>query len=174
MARKPKRRPRPQAVEYIDATPERLAKGDHSEFINPAKIDSSEQPIGNVRRFKSSHLDRLYLAEKISWSQWFAGDWYRTTAEKASCSPSSVSSYGQGCGGSTPFYAFLPRNIRQLQDRDMIHEARKQWPADMHGFMDRFLVRNDLPRYSRRTQARRISQIAKALDAMAHWLRVGS
>src|SRR3546814_15282969 len=55
---KRKARARVEFVTAMDATPERLAKGDHSEMVNPAEIDDTEQAIARVRRFRSSHLDR--------------------------------------------------------------------------------------------------------------------
>ncbi|MGJ3630153.1 hypothetical protein AB5I41_31145 [Sphingomonas sp. MMS24-JH45] len=70
--------------EHIDCTPERLAKGDASEFINPAIIDSSEQPIGHTRRFhKLSKLDRWHKAGVITQRQFVAGDEYRTLHMRA-------------------------------------------------------------------------------------------
>lgn len=41
----------------IDATPERLAKGDHTAMVNPAILDSA-QPIGLTRRITTSTIDR--------------------------------------------------------------------------------------------------------------------
>src|SRR3546814_7664241 len=78
MAKLALKRKRVSATDVIDATPERLAKGDDSTFVNPAEIDSGEQHISLTRRFTLSHIDRLYRNEKLTWEQWYAGDWYRT------------------------------------------------------------------------------------------------
>src|SRR3546814_20797437 len=53
---KRKARARVEFVTAMDATPERLAKGDHSEMVNPAEIDDTEQAIPRVRPFRSSSL----------------------------------------------------------------------------------------------------------------------
>src|SRR3546814_12828918 len=66
---KRKIRVRAEFVQAMDATPERLAKGDHSEMVNPAEIDDTEQAIARVRRFRSSHLDRLHTNGRLSWRQ---------------------------------------------------------------------------------------------------------
>jgi len=59
-------------VPHVDATPERLAKGDISEYVNAAEIDPNEQAINRVRRFRSSMLDRLHNNGQITWHQWYA------------------------------------------------------------------------------------------------------
>src|SRR3546814_4037292 len=66
---KRKIRVRAEFVQAMDATPERLAKGDHSEMVNPAEIDDTEQAIARVRRFRSSHLDRLHKNGRLSRSE---------------------------------------------------------------------------------------------------------
>ena len=74
-------------VPHVDATPERLAKGDDSEFVNAAEIDPAEQAINRVRRFRSSTLDRLHMAGKLTWPQFYAGDQYRNAHARAAMSP---------------------------------------------------------------------------------------
>src|SRR3546814_3576254 len=51
---KRKARARVEFVTAKDATPERLAKGDHSEMVNPAEIDDTEigKPAGRERECK--------------------------------------------------------------------------------------------------------------------------
>src|SRR3546814_3031207 len=72
---KRKARARVAFVTAMDATPERLAKGDHSAMFNPAEIDDSEQAIARVRRFRLSHFDRLHKNGRLSWRQFCSGDW---------------------------------------------------------------------------------------------------
>lgn len=167
MARKRKKVQQPR--DHIDATPERLAKGDHSEMVNPAEIDSAEQPIGLTRRFKTSHLDRLHRNERLTWTQWYAGDWYRTTHARCGFSGSVVAGYGERTTGGEISYG-LARTERQAQARDLFRAARSHWPRDMIGFMDRFLIHDELPRYGGREAARRISRIGEALDQLNDWL----
>src|SRR3546814_8141683 len=57
---------RVEFVTAMEATPERLAKGDHSEMVNPAEIDDTEPAIARVRRFRSSNLEPLHKNERLS------------------------------------------------------------------------------------------------------------
>lgn len=173
MARRARKRVTSQAV--IDATPERLAKGDDSAFINPAEIDSN-QPIGLTRRFKSSHLDRLYRKDDdkspLSWVQWYAGDWYRSEYHRGRFGTAIVSSYGERTTGGENSYG-LPRTEAQLRARKNIMAARKQWPASMADFMDRLLIHDEFPKYGRRARIRTVAEIKGALDILATWLKIG-
>lgn len=167
----------PTIQQIIDATPERLAKGDHSDFVNPAEIDSAEQPIGLTRRFKSSHLDRLHNNGKLTWVQWYAGDWYRNTHHRARFALSVVASYGDRINAAPTPTAFgygLPQQEAQIRARTDLAKARQQWPRDMIGYMDRLLIHDELPRYGGRAAARNIAQIRNALDNLAGWLRIGT
>src|SRR3546814_210135 len=92
---KRKARARVEFVTAMDATPERLAKGDHSEMVNPAEIDDTEQAIARVRRFRSSHLDRLHKNGRLSWRQFYAGDWYRNLHHRGRFGLQVVASYGE-------------------------------------------------------------------------------
>src|SRR3546814_524880 len=92
---KRKARARVEFVTAMDATPERLAKGDHSEMVNPAEIDDTEQAIARVRRFRSSHLDRLHKNGRLSWRQCYAGDWYRNLHHRGRFGLQVVASYGE-------------------------------------------------------------------------------
>lgn len=168
MARKGRGK-RVETVPVIDATPERLAKGDPFEMINPAEIDSKEQPIGRVRRFRSSHLDRLYQANRLSWTQWYAGDWYRNQHARCHFALSVVASYGEQTSASEPSYG-LPRTEAQVRARKIFKAARDRLPPNMLGFMDRLLLYDDLPRYGGRAAMRNIADIADALDCLAAYL----
>lgn len=158
--------------DFIDATPERLAKGDHSEMVNPAEIDSAEQPIGLTRRFRSSHLDRLYRNDKLTWAQWYAGDWYRNEHHRARFGLQVVASYGERTSAGENSYG-LPRTEAQLRSRRAVMDARSQWPRSMQGFMDRLLIHDDLPRYGWRQNMRTMAEIRNALDSLAGYLRIG-
>lgn len=155
----------------IDATPERLAMCE-SEFVNPAEIDSSEQPIGRVRRLThSTMLDRLHRNEKISYHQWFAGNWYRETHQRCGIALSVVASYGERTSAGECSYG-LPRSEAQLRARRLMREARAQFPQATQGFMERFLIHDGLPRYGGNQYRKTLSEIRKALDDLAYWLRV--
>lgn len=157
--------------DFIDATPERLAKGDHSEMVNPAEIDSGEQPIALTRRFSVSHLDRLYRNEKLSWVQWYAGDWYRNQHHRARFGIQVVASYGERTSVGENSYG-LPRTEAQLRARRAVMDARAQWPNGMQGFMDRLLIHDELPKYGGRAAMRNMAEIRNALDILAIFLRL--
>lgn len=173
MARAKRKRNRSNLKLALDATPERLTKGDDSDFVNPAEIDSFEQPIGRVRRFKASHLDRLYSRQKLTWAQWYAGDWYRQQHYRARYSLSVVSSYGERTTGGDISYG-LPRSEAQLRARKLIKDARDRFPIHMRSLMDKLLIHDDLPIYSRRISLRTINEIQSSLDRLAGWLLVGA
>lgn len=154
----------------IDATPERLAKGDPSVFINPAEIDSSEQPIGLTRQFRASHLDRLYANGKLTDHQWQAGDWYRNTHARCGFSLSVVASYGERTTGGENHYG-LARTEAQVRARQQFRMARDQMPKAMVGFMDRFLIHDAMPKYGGRAAMRNLTDIRNALDALSLYLR---
>ena len=48
----------------LDATPERLAKGDTAYVVNPAMVDSSQVP-GSARRVTQSTVDRWKMSGKL-------------------------------------------------------------------------------------------------------------
>ncbi len=160
-------------VPMVDATPERLAKGDHSDFVNAAEIDPSEQAINRVRRFRSSTLDRLHNAGKLTWSQWYAGDQYRNAHARAAMSPSVVAAYGERTTVGECSYG-LARTEAQVRARQFVRQCREQIPLDMRGFMDRLLIHDDLPRYAGRRHYRTLAQIRDTLDQLAAYLRICS
>lgn len=172
MARGRKRAIRVEAHIIIDATPERLAMAanDH-DYVNAAEIDPREQTINRVRRFRDTMLDRLYRNDKLTWVQWYAGDQYRDTHARAQIEAKLSSSYGERTSAGEIGYG-LPRTIGQLNARQRLREYRSAMPMHMQGFMDRFLIRDALPRYGGRAHFRQMSEIRKALDVLAMHMRM--
>lgn len=158
-------------IEHIDATPERLAKGDESEFVNPAHIDSGEQPIGLTRRFRASHIDRLHRNGKLTWVQWYAGDWFRNEHHRARFGLAVVASYGERTSAGENSYG-LPRTEAQLRARRNVMAARAEFPPHMIGFMERLLIHDALPKYGGNQHMKQLTDIRKSLDALALWLRM--
>jgi hypothetical protein len=153
----------------LDATPERLAKGDYSEFIDPAKIDSSEQPIGRVRRFRASHLDRLYGRGTISGTQYDAGDWYRNQYARSRFALSCVGSYGERTSAGEPSYG-LPRTEAQARARQMFRAARSKFPLADLSLIERLLIENELPLFGGRVPLSVLNRIRRSLDQLAEHL----
>lgn len=155
-----------------DATPQRLAHGDH-ELANGI-IDRAGERTPLVRKFRASHLDRLHKSGAISEVQWFAGNWYREQYSRGAMTMRVVASYGEHTGAAThpgDFGYGLPRQEAQVRARDMWRKARDQWPQSEQGFMDRLLIRDDLPRYKGRAFMHSMAQIRTNLDALAYYLR---
>jgi hypothetical protein len=167
-----KRRRQTLAPAPIDATPERLAMCE-SEWINPAEIDSSDQPMGYTRRLKPmSRLDRWHRAHVITQRQYDAGNWYRTVYEAGSIEPRVVSSYGERTTGGENSYG-LARTDRQMQARLALRAARGIFCREMVGFMDRLLLRDALPDFRGRRMMHTISETRHALDDLADYLKLG-
>lgn len=158
-------------VPHVDATPERLAKGDDSEFIDPATIDPREQAIGRVRRFRSSTLDRLHNAGQLNWHQWYAGECYRNAHARAALAPGVTAAYGERTTVGECSYG-LARTEAQVRARQFVRQCREQIPFEMRGFMDRLLVHDDLPRYGGRRYYRSLAQIRDTLDTLAQYMRI--
>src|SRR3546814_10377196 len=79
--------------------------------------------------------------------------------------------YGERTTGGEIGYG-LPRTEAQLNARRQFMEARKEWPLSMQGFMDRFLIQDDMPRYGGSKAMRTIKQMQDALDCLADWLHL--
>lgn len=160
-------------VPIVDATPERLAKGDIIEWVNAAEIDPREQRINRVRRFRSSMLDRLHRNGQIDYHQWYAGDCYRNAYHRAAMSPAVVASYGERTTVGECSYG-LARTETQVRARTFLRQCREQIPFDMRGFMDRFLIHDDLPRYGGNQYMRTVRQIRQTLDRLAMYMRLSA
>ena len=151
----------------FDATPERLAKGDASEFINPAIIDSSEQPIGNARRFfKLSKLDGWHKSGVITQRQFSAGEQYRALQARAVSIPRVVASYGERTSAGECDYG-MARTAAQARARQRFRAARDNIPTRLLGIADRLLIHDNLPAYRGRAQMNILADVRNALDALA-------
>jgi hypothetical protein len=173
MARAARRRRHREAlaprIEVVDATLERLSKGDDWEMINPAKIDSNEQPIGLTRRFfKTPRLDRWHRGEVITQRQWWAGDTYRKLHERAQALPRVVASYGERTTGGETDYG-MARTAAQARARTEWRSARSSIPFEILGFMDRLLIHDSLPAYGGRKQMHALATIRTTLDNLASY-----
>ena len=169
-------------------TPERLERAveeagqsrDAWEDIDPSRIDSRNE-IRLVRRFKATHLDRFYSKDdpkrsKLTFRQYYAGDWYRNTHARAGYSFSCIASYGERVSGSEPSYG-LARTERQADARKLWREAKEQFPSHMRGFMDMLLLHDEIPGYAGTRAGRRgreaiLREICFALDELADWLKL--
>lgn len=172
---------------HIDATEERLARAREEagnepawDYVDPSRIDS-HKTIGLVRRFKASHLDRLYNRDNASRSQltfrqYYAGDWYRNTHARAGYSMAVIASYGERTSGGEPSYG-MPRTMRQADARNLWRQARNQFPSHMQGFMDMLLLHDEIPGYASTRAGSKgreaiLREIRGALDDLADWLKL--
>ncbi|KQM88644.1 hypothetical protein ASE67_02570 [Sphingomonas sp. Leaf23] len=176
MGKAMKKKPRPVRVPCPsgeDATPQRLAHGDHE--LSAGIIDRAGERTPLVRKFRSSHLDRLHKSHAIDQAQWFAGNWYREQYARGATVMRVVASYGEHTGAGThpgDFGYGLPRQEAQVRARERWRRARDEMPMTEWGFMDRFLLHDDLPRYKGATFMRSMAQIRRNLDVLVQHLKV--
>lgn len=121
------------------------------------------------RFYRLQHLDRLHKNQKLTYEQHQAGKWYRDRWEAGQYDRPASTDYSRPRGESIGDFTPLDR---QQRARDEWRRARCEWPKDMVGFMDRFLLRDHFPRLHHRAAARQLSDIRRALDAMAKYLRL--
>lgn len=168
-----KRRPPPERLPSgFDATPERMRQGEHE--VVPS-LPEKGQPLGYVRKFRASHLDRLHKSGALTWVQHYAGNWYRETHARCHYPMSVVAAYGERTGaGEAPgsFGYGLPRQEAQARARRQLAVAREQWPMAMRGFMERMLIHDSMPKYGGRAAMRNLTDIRNALDILASHLRI--
>ena len=166
-----KQKVKTEFIPHVDATPERLAKGDHWEMVNPAEIDDSEQRNVLTRRFRSSTIDRLHKNGRLSWVQWYAADQYRNAYHRAAFTVSVVASYGERTSAGEVSYG-LARTESQARARDFVRFCRASIPADLRGFMERLIIHDQMPKYGVSKAMGTIKDIHRALDKLACELRL--
>lgn len=186
MARRGKSRP--AVKEILDATEERLQRaaeeaGSEAEawdYVDPSRIDSHNS-IGLVRRFKASHLDRLYRHDDpkrsaLTFRQWYAGCLYRQTHVGCGFSTCVTSSFGERVSGTEPAYG-MPRSQRQADARMLWREARRSFSSSMADLMDRFLLHDFIPGYASTRAGKRgreayVGLVRVELDLLADFFRL--
>jgi hypothetical protein len=156
-----------------DATPERLAKEEHA--LVPAAIGSAGERRGVARKFRSTHLDRLHQAGKLSYPQWYAGNVYRETHGRCGQPVRLITNYGEPVRGGTHPGTFgygLAGQESQARAREALRRMGAEWPGPMQEMMDALLVRDEMPRLSGRAAMRNMAQIREGLDVLARYLRL--
>ena len=159
----------------LDVTPERLAKSEPtgSEFVNPAEIDSSEQPIGRTRRFRDSWVDRLRRRGQLTYAQWFACDWYAHKNAFAFASSRVVADYGQSSGGAGGRNPELAISEVQADARKAIRRARLALPESKLRLFDAVVLDDAMPSFlNGRQRERYTAQIANSAQTLAVWLMI--
>lgn len=127
-------------------------------------------PVDKGRRyFRLQHIDRLHRNGKLTYEQHAAGTWYRDRYEAGRYDNPRTQDWTKVRGENV--VNFTMPTIAQ-QAREQWRVARMHWPADMIGFMDRLLLRDELPRRHHRAAMRQLADIRRALDAMAKHLRL--
>lgn len=153
----------------IDATPERLLKA--TEFVDGERIAhhgtqdgeierAGERPM-MVRRFSDSQIDRARASHRITYSQWFAADWYRTTHANAGIGNRVTANYDITASGAGGTNYGLPRTHAQLGARMMLREAHMVLDAGMLTWLHRVIIEDDAPHFTSGHVRRRF------------WLRIG-
>jgi hypothetical protein len=98
---------------HVNATPERIAHaaGDHQ--IVDAIIDRAGERAKLTRRFADTAIDRMLKRGQLTYSQWYACDWYMRLHAKAMSAPRVVDAYGDGVGGGGSVSYGQPLNQHQ-------------------------------------------------------------
>lgn len=147
-----------EAQGFLDViTPEMARRGDYSAIA------------GGRRYYRLSHLDRLYRAKKLTHDQHEAGNWYRTQWDAGQYDSSRTADWTRMRGENVVSFT-LPTRAQDARDR--WREARSIFPARMVGFMDRFLLHDDWPRfYQHRDRSSNLATLRQGLDMLATYLR---
>ena len=176
MGKAMKKKPRPVRVPCPsgeDATPQRLAHGDH-ELANGI-IDRAGERTPLVRKFKTSHLDRWHKAQMIDARQWNAGEVYRMTHERCQFRLSVIASYGERIGAPVnpgDFGYGLPMLDVQAEARSRMRLMREVMPIELRGMIDRFLLHDSMPRYGGKKHHEMVTSVRKCLTVLAEYLRI--
>lgn len=142
-------------------TPEQLASGDY---------DTMSGAKSGQRYFRTSHLDRLHRNGKLTWEQRQAGDWYRTKWAESRYDAVRTPNWEQEvwCSGASEIALY----DASMAAREAFRRARGEIPADLVGFMDRLLLKDEWPQ-ARQQRARNsyLTMTRNGLDALCRHLR---
>lgn len=112
-----------QPIDPLGPTPEQQARHRYEE-IDPATIDSREQPIGRTKRnLSGTPLDRYRQRGGIDERQWRAGDRLRADHFLAGLQPRVVQSYSLGASGGGEAAWQIPASERQAVARARLRHA---------------------------------------------------
>jgi hypothetical protein len=112
----------PPPTDPLGPTPEQQARNRYEE-IDPATIDSGEQPIGRVKRnLTGNPLDRYRQRGGLSERQWRAGDRLRADYFLAGLQPRVVQSYSLGSSSGDTGWQ-MPASERQAASRERLRKA---------------------------------------------------
>ncbi len=160
----------------LDATPERLLRA--TEFIAGERFafhgteDGAIERAGErpmmVRRFRDSQIDRARAANRISYTQWFAADWYRTTHANAGLGNRVTANYDITASGAGGTNYGLPRTHAQLNARLMLRHAHMVIDPSQIAWLHRVIVEDDAPHFTSGHVRRRFwERIGRALQPLA-------
>jgi hypothetical protein len=137
------------------------------DVLTPEQAASGDYDDTGRRKFRLHMIDRLHRNNKLTYEQHAAGSWYRDQWDRGRYDNPRTSDPGRARGSNV--LSFIP--VNQQRARDNWLEARTKWPTGMLGFMERLILRNELPKRHHRAMARDLAAIRAALDAMVKHLR---
>lgn len=166
--------PARQAVqEHLDATPDRIAKavepdGTRHHAIVDATIDKAGERAKLTRRFADSWIDRLLARKLLTYTQWYACDWFLSLYAAAHSAPRVVANYGEGSGGAGREIYGQPLTSHQWDARKRLREARAAIPAHMLALFERVVIEDAMPSFPNGNQRARFAlRIADAAQQLA-------
>lgn len=170
---KPVSKPARQPVqEHVDATPERIARASDEDGVRhdrvvDAMIDKAGERAKLTRKFADSWIDRMLARQQLTYSQWFACDWYATLHAAAHSAARVVADYGEGCGGAGRENYGQPLSARQWDARRRLRDARTAIPSNMATLFDQVVIEDAMPAFRNGQQrarfAARVAAVAQQL-----------
>lgn len=110
-------------AEAVGPTPEQRARNVYAE-VNPAEIDSAEQPIGRAwRNLTATPLDRYHRRGLIDDRRWQAGERLRADFHRAQLGARVTLSYAAPTGAGQDVGWQMPAGDRQAEARDRWRRA---------------------------------------------------
>lgn len=110
-------------AEAVEPTPEQRSRNVYAE-VDPAEIDSAEQPIGRAwRNLTATPLDRYRRRGLIDDRLWQAGERLRADFHRAQLGPRVTLSYAPPTGGGGDVGWQMPAGARQAEARDRWRRA---------------------------------------------------
>lgn len=143
---------------YLDVlTPEQAASGDY------------ESKGGGRRYYRKSHLDRLHDNGKLTYEQHAAGTMYRDLHEAGRYDAPRTQDWTKVRGPNVLNFT-LPTSAQDARDR--WHDARKEVPRDIVGFVDRLLLKGEWPQSrQQRHRDHYLATLRNGLDVLARHFR---
>ncbi len=157
---------------HLEATPERLRHAANDTETVKANIDKAGERALLTRRFRDSHIERMFAAKRITEAQANAARWYLEQWALSGIPGRVVANYSPDGGGQARCIGSkLLGSERQYLARMRWREARSHIPHNMVAIVDMVALHNEVPAFGHARYRERFAQhVGKGLDPLAKWL----